>query len=176
LDKMTTKIKKHYYIWLIVALFILIGFLTLISVIKTNIHSLKTDSNQIQTKEYVNESLFAIISRFTSPFQGNPTELQMNEMLKERKNEFEQDYKGKWVKSSGNVMSVNEDIFKDGLINVLVAIQGNKTAFTNLEFNESEKSNLLSLEKWDEIHFEGRMKSYNFPLMPRINLDKAELG
>lgn len=102
-------------------------------------------------KQYTDEDLYTLIALFVST-NSLYTDLQKEE-------EFKQ-YDGKWIKTSGIVNEIDEIILSDNLV---VSLMNPDNQFLNgatVYFDESERDVLLTISKYGEINFEGRIEDY----------------
>jgi hypothetical protein len=119
-----------------------------------------------EIEEYIDVSLYDLISYFSKEIENiddKATSLQKTERLNEIEEEFNEDYKGKWIKDSAKIYSISNSLY-DNKISVGLYIglgeQYGKIEF--LDFDISQKDELLKYKKGDEINFEGELESFDY--------------
>lgn len=140
-----------FWTWLIV-LFVIGISISLIPSNNQNYSTTQSESiNKAKTvqKAYVDEDLMDLILKYVS-MNSMMTDIQKKESFKQ--------IKGKYIKSDGIVIEVNEAFGTP-----VVAIMNPENEFlrgATIYFKKSEKDKLLNIGKYDSINFEGKIEDY----------------
>jgi len=121
----------------------------------------------IPQKEYAPEDLVTILNKFVK--SDSLTDLQKEELW--------ESYKGKYVKGSAYVYSVDKKMFGQ-----LVVLADNSprgqydfSSDYSITFQKSEKEKLLEVSKGQKITFEGKLKDYSGFMMGYLYIGDAVL-
>jgi len=139
----------------------------------------------IPPKQYKEEELCTLIFYFIRPFsigeEAKLTQLQLSEKRRELAEEFNRDYKGKMIISSGTIFNVEEDIFEEGVIiaNLYLSSKNESKNYpelchVKLYFDKEERDKLLTLKRNDKINFEGKIEYYS-SITERIIIKDAKI-
>ena len=111
-----------------------------------------TNTETIIQKEYISISLDDLIFDFVSQY-SELTDLQKEENFK--------DYDNKYIQDSALVKDIDTVFLSDSIVVRTINPENEYLTGATIYFESSEKEKLLSLNKYDEIIFEGIIQDYN---------------
>ena len=147
--------RRHWIISIFLGLFV-IGIIGAISEetdsgITGKVTQEKYTEKTASSVEYTDTDLDTLILEFVSDY-SDYTDLQKEEEFKK--------YKGKSLKSLGLVKEIDTVMLSDSLVVRIFNPENQYLTGATIYFDESEKSKLLAIEKYDEISFEGEISDY----------------
>lgn len=119
-----------------------------------------------EIEEYINESLYDLISYFSKEIENiddKATSLQRTEKLNKLEEEFNENYKGRWIKDSAKIYSVSNSLQGDTInVGLYIGLGEEYGKIEFVYFDISQKDELLKYKKGDEINFEGKLESFSY--------------
>lgn len=152
-DKLNFKLRGWRKFFLVLIIFMASSLLNIPS--NNYAPSNNVNSKDVQNSpEFINEDLYEILYKFTNP-QSSMTDLQKKEEWKK--------YKGKYVKSSAIIDSVDKNFFGKYVVLASELPKGQFDIGSDyaIFFKDSQKDKLLKLSKGDRIYFSGRLADYH---------------
>lgn len=122
---------------------------------------LSDNQKESAQKQYVKENIYELMPLFVHNLGYDLTTLQRKEAELNRKENFNENYKDKWIKSSGDITEVNMINSNSIVVKIVDPSSLYADSGATIYFSSADREELSKVNLYETITFEGRIDSYD---------------